>query len=301
VTWPGNVIWITPPKAQFNFEDSLSAGLPPIITVGAPGAHGPAATGVHGIGVIAPRAAAVAAATAGFNIELHWPNIGMFMNGTWSMIVAAGVCVSTWPAGRTVSGLGEVPKLHIIIAVEQTCVPINVLPSAGPPPVSGTAPAVPHRLAGQRVAPVFRCLAHAAVGIERGREAVQRARGVRLLPRDASLFVEKHGLAVDLSRAIRQLHRGHAGCVHDRLAIEYSGPEGRLLRHHTVRGVHRRLAVERAVVECRLHHGPAVGLARQIRSVQTAVLHVKARGDAPLVIGGDELGRFGGHAMRDLS
>lgn len=52
-----------PPHAQLAMHELFSAGMPPIITVGEPGFHGPAGTGMQGIGVSTPRAAAVAAAT----------------------------------------------------------------------------------------------------------------------------------------------------------------------------------------------------------------------------------------------
>jgi len=55
-----------------------------------PGVHGPAGTGTHGIGVWTPRAADVAAVTAGFVGELHIPNVGMFAIGIVSAMVAIG-------------------------------------------------------------------------------------------------------------------------------------------------------------------------------------------------------------------
>ena len=61
---------MTPPHAHISFDDSFSAGMLPIRTVGAPGAHGAGIVGTHGIGVSTPSAAAVAAATVGFAIEL---------------------------------------------------------------------------------------------------------------------------------------------------------------------------------------------------------------------------------------
>jgi hypothetical protein len=67
---------------QGNVELSLSAGILAICTVGEPGAHGALVTGMHGIGVNAPIAAAVAAATIGLANELHIPNGGMFSIGT---------------------------------------------------------------------------------------------------------------------------------------------------------------------------------------------------------------------------
>ena len=66
-----------------------------IMTVGAPGAHGATVTGTHGIGVSTPKAAAVAAATIGFEGELHIPNGGMLTMGLLSIMFAAGVPVRT--------------------------------------------------------------------------------------------------------------------------------------------------------------------------------------------------------------
>jgi len=45
---------------------------------------------------------------------MHRPNGAIFTMGVWSMIVAAGwLLVITRLAGKTVSGLGATPKLHI--------------------------------------------------------------------------------------------------------------------------------------------------------------------------------------------
>jgi hypothetical protein len=67
----------------------FSAGLLHNSTVGDPGAHGAAHAGIHGIGVSAPSAAAVAEATVGFARLLHIPNvIGSF---GMSIIVASGI------------------------------------------------------------------------------------------------------------------------------------------------------------------------------------------------------------------
>src|SRR5438067_13178294 len=90
VNSPGLVIWMTPPQVHISFEELVSAGMLPISTVGAPGTHGAGVTGTHGMGVNTPRAAAVAAATVGFDGELHMPNGGIFTMGALSMMVAAG-------------------------------------------------------------------------------------------------------------------------------------------------------------------------------------------------------------------
>lgn len=58
-------------------------------TVGAPGFHGVVA-GMHAAGVATPAFAAVAAMTVGFKGAEHKGNAGMFLNGTKSMMFAAG-------------------------------------------------------------------------------------------------------------------------------------------------------------------------------------------------------------------
>jgi hypothetical protein len=95
-----------------------------IRTVGAPGAQGAGITGTQGIGVNAPKAAAVAAATVGLAIDEHIPNGMMFTIGTLSMMFASGVAVSTLFFGNTTSELGAAPKLHCNIAPMQTCIAI---------------------------------------------------------------------------------------------------------------------------------------------------------------------------------
>jgi hypothetical protein len=91
----------------------FSAGIFPIRTVGAPTIQVPAGTGTHGIGVNTPSAAAVAAATAGFDGLMHTPNGGTFTIGAQSMMVAAGTPPTMVRfAGNTISELGAAPKLH---------------------------------------------------------------------------------------------------------------------------------------------------------------------------------------------
>jgi hypothetical protein len=67
---------------------------------------------MQGIGVSTPRAAVVADATVGFAIEEQTPNGGTLTMGAWSMIVAAGVPVSTPFEGKTTRLDGAAPKLH---------------------------------------------------------------------------------------------------------------------------------------------------------------------------------------------
>lgn len=80
-----------------------------------------AVDGTHGAGVNTPRAAAVAAATAGFVAVVHIANGGMFVIGAASMIVATG-----FPSIRSFCWLvtirvdGAVPKGHVSEAVDVT-------------------------------------------------------------------------------------------------------------------------------------------------------------------------------------
>ncbi len=103
---------MTPPQLHNNFELLLSAGILAMRTVGQPGAQGAAVTGMQGIGVMTPRAAAVAAITIGFIIELHIPNGKIFTMGLLSIIFAIGIIVMTRLAGNTINELGATPKLH---------------------------------------------------------------------------------------------------------------------------------------------------------------------------------------------
>jgi hypothetical protein len=53
----------------------------PIMTVGEPGAHGAGVTGMQGMGVRTPMAAAVAAATVGLAMDVHIANGGILTTG----------------------------------------------------------------------------------------------------------------------------------------------------------------------------------------------------------------------------
>jgi hypothetical protein len=121
LTVPGVANEITPPQLHMHLETLSSAGIPAIVTVGAPGTQGELVAGTHGIGVSTPSAAAVAAATVGLAIELQTPNGVIFTIGTWSMMLAAGgPSHNTLFVGRTTSGAGAAPKLHVIIAPIET-------------------------------------------------------------------------------------------------------------------------------------------------------------------------------------
>ncbi len=123
VNCPGILIEITPPQVHIHFAELLRAGKLLINTVGAPTTQGATVTGIQGIGVNTPNAAAVAAATIGLAIELHMPNGGILAIGAKSMIVAAKgpPAIVGGPLGMTINELGVAPKLHCNIAPITTC------------------------------------------------------------------------------------------------------------------------------------------------------------------------------------
>ena len=98
----------------------LRAGMLLIRTVGEPGVQGAGVTGTQGIGVSTPRAAAVAAATAGLAGDVHMPKGAILATGLLSMIVAAGVPHSVLFVGKTLRLLGARPNGHISIAPDTT-------------------------------------------------------------------------------------------------------------------------------------------------------------------------------------
>jgi hypothetical protein len=81
MNWPGVVILITPAQVHISLEVVFRAGMPPIFTIGEPGAQGAVVTGMHGIGVSTPDAADVADATVGLAMLLHIPKGLMFTMG----------------------------------------------------------------------------------------------------------------------------------------------------------------------------------------------------------------------------
>jgi hypothetical protein len=83
-------IWMTPPHWQVAMQSEVNAGKLATSTVGIPGTQGAVVTGTHGMGVSAPSAAAVAAATVGLAMLIQVPNGGMFRIGLLSMIDAIG-------------------------------------------------------------------------------------------------------------------------------------------------------------------------------------------------------------------
>ena len=115
---------MTPPQLHMHLEVLFSAGMFATRTVGEPGTQGAAVTGMQGIGVSAPNAAAVAAATVGLANELHMPKGGMLTIGLLSMIFAIGMAFMTRLIGRTIRLEGAAPKLHCSVAPPHTSCPI---------------------------------------------------------------------------------------------------------------------------------------------------------------------------------
>lgn len=114
---PGTATLITPPYAHAHLALLSNAGIRATSTLGDGGTHGAGSTGVQGIGVRTPSAAAVADATAGFSRLEHTPNGAMLRNGTLSLTFAMGAAPTIGrPIGSTVSVDGRAPKLHCSIA-----------------------------------------------------------------------------------------------------------------------------------------------------------------------------------------
>ncbi len=108
---------MTPAQLHMHVLELLRAGFPPTMTVGLPGAHGAAVTGMHGMGVRTPNAAAVAAATVGLAMLIQTPKVGILTMGLLSMIVAAGILHPiVFAVGNTIKEAGAAPKEQLIIA-----------------------------------------------------------------------------------------------------------------------------------------------------------------------------------------
>jgi hypothetical protein len=114
---------------QFRVQVLFRAGMLPINTVAEPGVHGAGVTGTQGCGVSTPRAAEVAAATAGLLTVVHMTKGITLVMGILSMILAAGILLLlTRLFGNTTNEEGAVPKEHVREAPMQTCCGINKVP-----------------------------------------------------------------------------------------------------------------------------------------------------------------------------
>jgi len=113
-----------PPQLHIHLQLSSSAGKFEIISL-PPGIHGAAITGMQGMGVSTPLAAAVAAATCGLAIDWHMPKGMMFTIGLLSMMLAIGfICTLGRMGSITMNADGATPKLHFSNAPAQTNFPI---------------------------------------------------------------------------------------------------------------------------------------------------------------------------------
>jgi len=90
------------------------------LTFNDPGDQGEGVTGMQGIGVKTPLAAAVAAATVGFARLEHIPKGMMFAMDILSIIVAAGDFAKTLLIGGTTKFEGAKPNEHCKHAPEVT-------------------------------------------------------------------------------------------------------------------------------------------------------------------------------------
>ena len=120
---------ITPPQAHIHFALLIKAGI--FITFTCPGgAHGAVMTGMQGMGVSTPNAAAVAEATVGLAIDWHMPKGMMFVIGAMSMMFAISIFPHFGRSGTvTISDDGAIPKLHCSIAPMHTKLPISIFNS----------------------------------------------------------------------------------------------------------------------------------------------------------------------------
>jgi hypothetical protein len=104
---------ICPAQLHISIELLFNAGWFASVTVGDPGIQGDGVTGMHGIGVSTPMAAAVAAATIGLAGDWHIPNGMMLTIGMWSWMLAAGMLdVFCMLMGNTTRLLGAMPMVH---------------------------------------------------------------------------------------------------------------------------------------------------------------------------------------------
>jgi hypothetical protein len=115
--WPGSRMLTIPPQTHEHRHMRLRAGRVATSVFGDPGVQGVGKAGMQGMGVNVPRAAVVAAATAGLASDQQSPNEGTFAMGLWSPIFAVGrpKTVGRFPGG-TISEDVAVPKLQLKVA-----------------------------------------------------------------------------------------------------------------------------------------------------------------------------------------
>jgi hypothetical protein len=82
---------MVPHHMHWRVEDGCNAGAPPACIFGEPPFHGKVVTGMQGMGVSTPKAAAVAAATCGLAGDAQTPKGEMLTSGAMSYTFAARV------------------------------------------------------------------------------------------------------------------------------------------------------------------------------------------------------------------
>jgi hypothetical protein len=119
------VILIMPPHVHMQVLSLSRIGILESIILGFTGIQGDNVIGMQGIGVKTPKAAAVAAATIGFEGDEQVPKGRMFSMGTLAVILAPGpLTESSRVMGSTISFPGAAPKAHFTIPSAFTCIPI---------------------------------------------------------------------------------------------------------------------------------------------------------------------------------
>ena len=108
---------IAPPQVHMHLLPEQTTGPAGSITVGLPGVHGDATTGMHGAGVGTPKAAAVIAITIGFVGAVHIENDITLTIGMIFVMQAIGMLHAViGGVGRIVRGDGAAPNEHWHIA-----------------------------------------------------------------------------------------------------------------------------------------------------------------------------------------
>jgi hypothetical protein len=115
--WPGSRMLTIPPQTHAHRHIRLRAGSVATSVFGDPGVQGVGKAGMQGMGVNVPRAAVVAAATAGLASDQQSPNGGTFAMGLWSPMFAVGRprTVGRFPGGTRREEVA-VPKLQLKVA-----------------------------------------------------------------------------------------------------------------------------------------------------------------------------------------
>ena len=110
LTCPAEPIVIVPPHEHVQVDESSRAGWPSIVTSDDPGVQS-LSSGWQGWGVRTLMFADVAAATCGFDSDVHIPNEGRLLAAK-SATVPAAACVALTSWLEAVNVAGVVPNEH---------------------------------------------------------------------------------------------------------------------------------------------------------------------------------------------